>query len=192
MAEQGLEAPPRRRDAQATRQAILAAGRRHFARTGYEATLLKEIAQTAGVDAALINRYFGGKEGLFASVLNEAMRSDRLIGGVRAQFGRDVAQALAMAAPQAEGGLEGFQLILRATMSPTTAPMLSAAARERFFAPVKDWMDGEDRDLRARLVAATLIGLLVEAMMRETPLSERERGPYVERVGAMLQKLVDG
>ena len=62
-------APPRRRDAGATRAAILEAARNAFAVTGYDRTSLRDIAALAGSDVALIPRYFGGKEGLFTEAL---------------------------------------------------------------------------------------------------------------------------
>ena len=52
--------PSRARNAAATRAAILQAARRRFAREGYDQTGLREVAADAGVDAALISRYFGG------------------------------------------------------------------------------------------------------------------------------------
>jgi AcrR family transcriptional regulator len=184
---------PRRRDAQATRRAILDAAKGQFARSGYEAALLRDIASAAGADAALINRYFGGKEGLFAAVLDEAVRSERLFEGERARFGRNMAKWFAaIVRPEGETRLEGFQIILRAAMSPTTAPMLSKAVQAKFLGPIRDWLGGEDAQARARLIAAMFIGLLVEAMVRDAPLPERERGAYVDRLGAIMQSLVNG
>src|SRR6187399_3507962 len=60
---------PRRRDAAATRRAILTSARKAFARAGYDGVGVREIAAGAGVTAMLVNRYFGSKEQLFAEVL---------------------------------------------------------------------------------------------------------------------------
>src|SRR4051794_14153604 len=63
--------PPgaRRRDAAGTRQLLLDAARRRFAGNGYTATTVRDIADDAGVNVALINRYFTSKEGLFEACL---------------------------------------------------------------------------------------------------------------------------
>ena len=45
------------------------AATRRFATQGYERAGAREIAADAGVTAALVNRYFGSKEGLFAEVI---------------------------------------------------------------------------------------------------------------------------
>ena len=61
--------PARRRNAAATREAILASAREAFARVGYDGAGVREIAAGAGVTAMLVNRYFGSKEQLFAEVI---------------------------------------------------------------------------------------------------------------------------
>ncbi len=65
--------PARRRNAAATRLAILASARQAFALAGYEGAGVREIARGAGVTAMLVNRYFGSKEQLFAEVIAQAM-----------------------------------------------------------------------------------------------------------------------
>ncbi|NYI05303.1 TetR/AcrR family transcriptional regulator [Allostreptomyces psammosilenae] len=55
----------RRRSAGATRAALLGAAVMRFARHGYDNTSVRDIARDAGVDAALVYRYFGSKEALF-------------------------------------------------------------------------------------------------------------------------------
>src|SRR5271168_2191077 len=115
-------APPRRRDAQATRAAILEAAQAQFARLGYDRAGLREIAAEAGADVALIKRYFGGKEGLFTEALKASFRSDRLREWTRATFPRDVATMMADA-PADEARTHGFRFLLRAATSPTTAPL---------------------------------------------------------------------
>lgn len=62
----------RSRDASNTRQLLLQAARRRFARDGYAATTVRDIATEAGVNVALINRYFISKEGLFEACLAHA------------------------------------------------------------------------------------------------------------------------
>ncbi|HEX4364824.1 MAG TPA: TetR family transcriptional regulator [Solirubrobacteraceae bacterium] len=63
--------PRRRHDAQASRQALLDAADALFDERGYDAATIREIGDRAGVDAALIARYFGGKEGLYLATLQQ-------------------------------------------------------------------------------------------------------------------------
>lgn len=59
----------RRSGATETKAAILAAARRRFAGEGFHGATIREIAHDAGVDAALLAHYFGGKAALFAAAV---------------------------------------------------------------------------------------------------------------------------
>lgn len=59
----------RRNDAQASRRALLDAAGVLFDERGYQGATLRDIGERAGVDPALIARYFGGKEGLYLAAL---------------------------------------------------------------------------------------------------------------------------
>src|SRR6185437_2002203 len=111
----------RKRDADATRAAILAAAKTHFARSGYEGGYLRDIAADAGVDAALINRYFGGKDGLFAAALKDSIRPDAISQWERQTFGRDIAKMMANHAHHDNDRMHAFQFLLRAATSPATS-----------------------------------------------------------------------
>ncbi|HXQ14321.1 MAG TPA: TetR family transcriptional regulator [Caulobacteraceae bacterium] len=181
-------APPRRRDAAATRAAILEAAQAQFAEAGYDRAALRDIAAVAGADVALIKRYFGGKEGLFTEALKASIRPDRMPEWDRATFPHDVATMMA-GAPH-EGRSHAFQFLLRAATSPTTAPLLNLAVQERFLGPIREWLGGEAAQPRARVLAATYIGFLVERLIRGEPLQGREREVFIERVAAVFELLI--
>src|SRR6201996_5191037 len=63
----GAMASPRSRNAAQTRADILAAARARFGSDGYERTTLRAVAADVGVDPALVIRYFGSKQDLFAA-----------------------------------------------------------------------------------------------------------------------------
>ncbi len=65
VADQGRQT----RNAAQTRQRILLAARSLFANNNYESVGTREIAAKAGVNATLINRYFGSKKKLFVAVV---------------------------------------------------------------------------------------------------------------------------
>jgi AcrR family transcriptional regulator len=183
-------APPRKRDAAATRAAILEAAKAQFAQAGYDRAALRDIAAEAGADVALIKRYFGGKEALFTEALKASFRADRLRDWDRATFARDIAVMMAGPARTDEAGAHSFQFLLRAATSPTTAPLLNVAIQERFLAPIRDWLGGEDAGPRARVLAAAFIGLLVERLIRDAALEGREREVFVARVTGMFEGLL--
>ena len=52
----------------ATRAAILEAAKKLFAAKGFDAATVRDICTEAGVNIALVSRYFGSKSGLYAEV----------------------------------------------------------------------------------------------------------------------------
>jgi len=62
------EAP--RRDARGTRRMLLEAASALFAERGYERATVRDIAERAGVNQALLFRYFGSKKALFGEVVS--------------------------------------------------------------------------------------------------------------------------
>ncbi|HEY5110070.1 MAG TPA: helix-turn-helix domain-containing protein, partial [Acidimicrobiales bacterium] len=74
--------PPRRaRNAPATREALLVAAQELFGRKGYERTTTRELGEVAGVDPALIARYFGSKADLYlAAVAAERLDDEERVG----------------------------------------------------------------------------------------------------------------
>jgi AcrR family transcriptional regulator len=57
------------RESEGTRQKILDAAEKLFARRGFHGVSIREITRTAGVDVALANYHFGPKKNLLAAVL---------------------------------------------------------------------------------------------------------------------------
>ena len=181
---------PRARNAEATRAAILEAAKALFARVGYDLTSLRDIAVEAGADAALVQRYFGGKEALFKEALEASFRPEFLNGIDRTTFAREVATMMAGAPHADEARNHTFQFLLRAATSRTTAPMLNTAMQERFLGPIREWIGGADAAARARVLAAIYIGLLVERLIRDEPLRGQEREDFVDRTALAVEAIV--
>ena len=67
------------------REQLLDVGRKLFAEKGFEATTVEEIAAKAGVSKPVVYEHFGGKEGLYAVVVDREMRAllDGITGALR-------------------------------------------------------------------------------------------------------------
>ncbi len=185
--------PPRARNAQATRQAILCAARRRFGQDSYDQVGCRDIGAEAGVDGSLVNRYFGSKEDLFAAVL-DAVGKDPvdILSGEASDFGRRAAEALLFGEADAQGGLEFVNLAMRSAASPVAQKVVRRHLQEHFLGPFGAWVCGEDAEIRACLAASVLIGV---AVMRGVLCRERMGGDNAqiaaERLARLLQALAD-
>ena len=79
---------PRRRDLVRTRAALLDAAAEVFARRGFAAASLEEIAEMAGFTRGAVYHHFGSKEDLFLAVV--ARRDEELLAG----YGADLLGAM--------------------------------------------------------------------------------------------------
>jgi AcrR family transcriptional regulator len=74
----------RRPGPSSTRAQITTAAAGRFAAVGYDATSLRQVAADAGVDPALVRRFFGGKEQLFTAVASAVIDPGRALAAIAA------------------------------------------------------------------------------------------------------------
>lgn len=143
---EGVDIPRRRsRDAARTRALILRAGQKLFAEQGYAATGIRNVAAEAGVNSALVQRYFGSKEGLLQAALEDLLQVDVITAGDRAQFGvRAVSMLLAA------GAVPNPVAIMALAMADTSArKMCSDLLHCNVILPLAKWLGGEEALARA-------------------------------------------
>jgi len=75
MVENSRNRPAGRRAAadESARGALLAAARKLFLRREFRAVSVREIARAAAVNSAMVNYYFGGKQGLYEAMIDELL-----------------------------------------------------------------------------------------------------------------------
>ncbi len=181
---------PRSRNATATRQAILEAAKTCFTRDGYEQAGVRDIAARAGVDPALVNRYFGSKEGLFSEAVASKFDLSHVLDGDRATLGQRLAQYVLQKKP-AGADYDPLVALLRSSSSEVCGGMLRNAILYGFVRPLAERLDGPDALSRAELVGSTLLGLLVHrTVIGGAEPTDNDR--IVALVAPTLQGLIDG
>ena len=154
-------APGRRtRDSAVTRRALLSAAQHLFGQKGYERTTTREIGTAAGVDPALIARYFGSKADLYLA----AVAADRLDGsdGSDAPFAdlAEVAEVVLRRSAK-HGPGPTLQALVRHDASPEIRDAATARLVRRMVEPLTAQYAaaGADRPgLRAQLAVAAILG----------------------------------
>ncbi|WP_328676963.1 TetR/AcrR family transcriptional regulator [Streptomyces sp. NBC_00322] len=98
------------------REQLLDIGRTLFAEKGFEGTSVEEIAAKAGVSKPVVYEHFGGKEGLYAVVVDREMRQllDMVTGALTAGHPRELLEQAAFALlDYIEMYTDGFRILVR-------------------------------------------------------------------------------
>ena len=161
----GAGASSRGRNAAATRQAIL--------------------------DPALVNRYFGSKEGLFTEAISAKFDMSAYFTGDRATLGERLTRSLL----KKKAGADPDPLIalLRSSSSGVCGGLMREALFAGFVRPLAAQLDGPDAEQRAELVGSILLGLLVyRTVVRGGAAQTQDDEAIVASVAPTIQGLVDG
>jgi AcrR family transcriptional regulator len=166
---------PRPRDSAATRQALLEAARDLFATVGYDATTVRAVAERAGVNQALVFRYFGNKEGLFTEAVLEQAMALLAEGPGEDLLERTLASILST---DADRGPKPLMAVIKAAGSTQVAEEVRGrlgSAYAAAFASLVDTDDPDDARVRADLLLAWLLGIsLTRGPLRAGPLHDPE------------------
>lgn len=195
--EKSMPAPARRaRRVRMTgkerREQLLDIGRTLFADKGFEGTSVEEIAARAGVSKPVVYEHFGGKEGLYAVVVDREMRQllDLVTGALTAGHPRELLEQAAFALlDYIETYTDGFRILVRdspvAQSTGTFASLISDIATQ-----VEDILGLE---FKARGFDAKLAPLYAQALVGMVALTGQwwldVRKPKKAEVAAHLVNL---
>jgi len=119
------------------REQLLDIGRSVFAAKGFDGTSVEEIADKAGVSKPVVYEHFGGKEGLYAVVVDREVRRllDRITDSLRGNHPRELLeQAAGALLDYVERDTDGFRILVRdspvASSSGTFASLISDIATQ--------------------------------------------------------------
>jgi AcrR family transcriptional regulator len=181
----------RPRDANATRTNILDAARTLFAQAGYDGTNLRQVAEFAECNVALISRYFGGKDDLFREVVLEGFTLEAIVTNDRSKFGEHLARYIL--SKRERGALEPLLALLRSSGNPNAIAIMQDLLETQFIQPLGAWLGGPKAELRAAMIASVVIGLATTRDILENPtLARHSLQATVKTVAPILQALIDG
>ncbi len=170
-----------------TRAAILTAARERFAADGYERATIRAIAADARIDPALVMRYYGSKEKLFAAAAEFDLRLPDLAAIPRDRIGETLVRhfvdrwdgdetlmALLRAGVTNEAAAERMRQIFAGQLGPVIASLTGGSAE----APV-----------RAGLAASQILGLaLCRYVLAFPPVVTMSTDDIVSWLGPTLQR----
>ncbi|MFW6692341.1 TetR family transcriptional regulator [Streptomyces sp. MAR4 CNX-425] len=191
----------RRPGNQDTRGVILTAAREAFSQRGYDGASIKQIATSAGVDAALVHHYFGTKEKLFLAVVRPPIDPALLIPQVLAGGPEGVPTRIVRTFLQTcEGPVTGpaFLGMLRGGTSHRWQGLLlrdffTTQIVRRVLDNREDIGDPSYLPLRTSLVASQLFGLaLTRYVLKFEPLASAHQDAVVTAVAPTIARYIAG
>jgi len=174
------------------REQLLNVGRALFAEKGFEATSIEEIASRAGVSKPVVYEHFGGKEGLYAVVVDREMSEllDRLSRAIQTGHPRVLVERAALALlTYIEEETDGFRVLTRdspvAGSHGTFSSLLNDIASQVEHILAREFSTRGMQTKLAPMYAQMLVGMV--ALTGQWWLEERK--PKREEVAAHLVNL---
>ena len=150
---------------------------------------MRDIGAQAGVDPALVIRYFGSKQELFLDTMSFDLADRELLDGPVETLGERWMRSLF----DLDADVRGVYLALVRASDAGDVHSALHEANERFVRALAALLPGDDAETRARAGAAVIGGLLSSFwVVGDATLAALPREELVRRFGAVLQSAIDG
>ena len=179
----------RPRNASQTRADILLAARRRFGAEGYDRTTLRAVAADVGVDAALVIRYFGSKQDLFAAAADFSIDLPDL-------SGVDPDEVAGILLPRFFAVWEEDETFLALLRAAMTSPVAADTLRNVFaqqVAPKLITATPDNPVQRIGLMGAFVIGLATTRyVLKNPPIASLSREELTRWAAPVVRQLLVG
>jgi AcrR family transcriptional regulator len=179
-----------------TKAALLAAAREVFTEQGFDGATVRGIAARAEVDPAMVNHWFGGKQGLFAAAVQlpvtpEFIRERVFAAGPTSELAARVVRTFVTTWDNTAGG--GFAALMRsAATQESAAQMLREFITVMFGGALRE-LGVDQPDLRLGLFGSQLAGLgLARYVLRLEPIASADVDTLVATIAPTLQHYLTG
>jgi AcrR family transcriptional regulator len=177
-----------RRSSEQTKAVILAAARERFGAVGFHGATIRAIAAEAGIDPAMIMRYFGSKDELFAAVAEFDLRLPDLAAVDREHVGR----ALVAHFLDRWEGDEALKALLRASTTNEEAVARMHHIFSGQLEPAVAQLGADAVSARAGLIATQILGLaLCRYVLRLPSVVDMSREEVIFLISPTIQRYFD-
>ncbi|MBE9374207.1 TetR family transcriptional regulator [Saccharopolyspora sp. HNM0983] len=188
--------PGKQRSGNDAGQRLLAAARATFAELGYESATVRTIAARAGVDPAMVNHRFGGKEHLFTAAMAIPVDPAEVLPGLLGGDPQQLAERLLRLFLEVWDGAGGGRfaaLVRSASSNESAARMLREFVQDVVFRRVTEHLGVDHPELRTALCATQVVGLgMARYIVRLEPLASADHDTVVRTVAPNLQHYLTG
>ena len=179
-----------------TKAALLAAAKTVFAEFGYDTATVRMIAARAEVDPAMVNHWFGGKQGLFAAAVLELpvdpmVLLEHLKASPADELGSRMVRMFLTVWDNDSGRLRA--LIRSVTDQEAAAHAIRDLFVLQVVEPVIARLGLADSTLRATLCGSQMVGLgMLRYVLKFEPLASASSDAVVAAVAPVLQRYLTG
>jgi AcrR family transcriptional regulator len=172
-----------------TKAAILAAARAQFSAVGYERATVRSIAAAAGIDPAMVIRYYSSKAGLFAASAALDLDLPDLTGVAPGEMGALLVKHF-IGLWESDMADTVMALMLRsATADDTAAERVRQIFAEQVVGPITAALGQPDAEQRAGLIGTQLLGLaLCRYLLRLEPIASATTEEIIANVSPAVQR----
>lgn len=168
-----------------------------FAEQGYDGATVRLIATRAGVDAAMVNHWFGSKEGLFVKAvlqlpIEPTALVEILLSGPMDTLGERIVRTFLTTWDGTGGGM--FAALVRSVAShEQAAHVLTDFFFREVFGKVVGSVAPDRAEFRAGLVGSQVIGMgMARYVLRLEPFAAADVETVVAAVAPTLQRYLTG
>jgi len=180
-----------------TRGAILDAARAAFATRGYDAVSIRGVAREAGVDPALVHRFFGSKEQLFVAAMQLPIAPGAFVDALLAEevdgLGERLVRTL-LTLWDTPGAFAPFLALIRGAVdNEAAATMLREFLTSEVLGRIAAAAAPDRPEFRASIAGSQIVGLAVARYIVRVPgLALADPADIVAAVAPTIQRYLTG
>lgn len=176
---------------QPTRDRILEAAKLIFGRDGYDHATIRAIAAAADINPAMVMRYYGNKDTLFAAVTNFQPDVSALAKVPRSRLGETLVRRMLDTWENPQTGPGRRAMLLSALSNETARLKFSSQFMDAYVKMLVPEGASKNSDMAIALIASQVIGLLVTRyIMPNSSVASLTREQVIHEVGRTLQNYI--
>jgi len=159
---------------------------------------VREISSDAGVNCALISRYFGSKLGLFRDVLTDETDYRALYSGPLEELGARLARFVVSGVIETDTGKaltvdpSRMLLFVRSVGCPEALPALRDALAEKMTLPLAAVLPGPNATEKAAVITSHIFGfILIHRMVGAACVVQADTDILTQQLASSLQTVID-
>jgi len=179
------------RNLEATKTVILLSAQEAFSAASFEKVRLKDIAQKANIDVALVNRYYGSKKDLFQRVLDYTHENADLFEGVSRE---NLAEKLVLSPHETEPVSPKRRLLMIGTYSvtnPEVQQIIQESSMRYFVKPLIKIIGGSQAQQKALLITSILFGYALSSRLIFSEPFRKNSSATTKTLRSLIQFVLD-